>query len=226
MKKRILCFGDSLTFGYDPKYRIRMDEDNRYTCVLEKELGEDFRVIEEGQNGRTIASDDPNEGEKNGIKYIVPCIESQWPLDYITIMLGSNDLKKKFNYSSMDIAGEMRLFLQKVIALNHFDYNDHIKIILIAPPYVGENIRDSWLGDCFGYEKAVETSKELADWYRILAEEYSIEFMDAAEICKVSDWDSVHLDGEEQIKLGKALAEKIKEMEIDSEKDKIFKTKK
>ena len=59
-------------------------------------LGDVYRVIEEGQNGRTIATDDFAEGEKNGIKYVIPCVESHKPLDLMIIMLGANDLKMKF----------------------------------------------------------------------------------------------------------------------------------
>ena len=103
--KRILCFGDSLTWGFDPATRTRFDEDSRWPCVMQQALGGDYKVIEEGQNGRTIATEDPAEGEKNGLKYLGPCLESHTPLDYVIVMLGSNDCKRKFAYSSMDIAG-------------------------------------------------------------------------------------------------------------------------
>ena len=112
MKKyRILCFGDSLTWGFDPDKRTRIDEDERWTGALQNLLGEGYKVIEEGQNGRTIATDDPAEGEKNGLKYIIPCIESQNPLDLMILMLGGNDLKRKFSYGSMDFACVMQIFL-------------------------------------------------------------------------------------------------------------------
>ena len=62
--KRILCFGDSLTWGYDPVTRTRIGMDERWTGVLRACLGKGYTVIEEGQNGRTIATDDPAEGEK------------------------------------------------------------------------------------------------------------------------------------------------------------------
>ena len=52
--KRILCFGDSLTWGYDPAKRVRFEEDSRWPCVMQAALGDDYKVIEEGQNGRTI----------------------------------------------------------------------------------------------------------------------------------------------------------------------------
>ncbi|MBQ4416282.1 MAG: acylhydrolase, partial [Butyrivibrio sp.] len=117
-RRRILCFGDSLTWGYDPVKQNRIDEDSRWTGVLQNLLGDGYRVIEEGQNGRTIATDDPAEGEKNGLRYVIPCIESHKPLDLMIVMLGTNDLKKKFSYTVMDIAGEMQIFLEKVLAYN------------------------------------------------------------------------------------------------------------
>ena len=96
-KKRVLCFGDSLTWGYDPVNRIRFDEDNRWPRVMGKILGDEYEIIEEGQNGRTIANDDPWEGgTKCGMDYVLPMLETKRP-DLLIIMLGTNDLKIKFN---------------------------------------------------------------------------------------------------------------------------------
>ncbi|MBR1797816.1 MAG: SGNH/GDSL hydrolase family protein [Clostridiales bacterium] len=207
---RILCYGDSLTWGFDPVNRIRFDEDSRWPCVMQAELGDGYKIIEEGQNGRTIATEDPAEGEKNGLTYIGPCFESHSPLDYIIIMLGSNDCKRKFSYSSMDIAGEMQIMLEKIQAYNRFKSKDSIKIILVSPPHISDAIKDSWLGDSFGYENAKRLSEELSGWYKALADMYDCVFFDAAEYVKVSDVDGVHLDAGDQQKLGRVLAEVIR----------------
>ena len=210
--KRILCFGDSLTWGYDPENRIRFSEEIRWTQVLQKKLGVEYTVIEEGQNGRTIATEDPAEGEKNGLKYLGPCMESQSPFDLLILMLGSNDCKRKFAYSSMDIAGEMQIMLEKVQSYNRFRCKDAFKVLLISPPYISEAIRDSWLGDSFGYENAVKLTKELAGWYKTLAEMYDCDYLDAAQYVQASDADGVHLDAENQKKLGDVIAERVKTM--------------
>ena len=112
-KTRIVCFGDSNTWGYNPKNATRYPEEVRWTGILEEMLGNEYKIIEEGQNGRTIATDDPCEGERNGIKVIVPCIESQKPFDLLILMLGTNDLKSKFHYTASDVAGEMQQMLEK-----------------------------------------------------------------------------------------------------------------
>ncbi len=181
--------------------------------VMQEILGSGYTVIEEGQNGRTIAIDDPSEGEKNGLKYVGPCLESQQPLDYMVIMLGSNDCKRKFAFSSMDIAGEMQIFLEKVLSYIHFRLNDQCKVLLVSPPHIGETIETSWLGDSFGFENARKLSKELSPWYQELSKMYHCLFLDAAEYVKVSDVDGCHLDAENQKKLGKVIAEFLIEEE-------------
>ncbi|MCR5010733.1 MAG: SGNH/GDSL hydrolase family protein, partial [Lachnospiraceae bacterium] len=211
-KKRIICFGDSLTWGYDPDNRIRFGEDTRWPQVMQKVLGDRYAVIEEGQNGRTIATDDPAEGEKNGLNYIGPCMESHTPFDILIIMLGGNDCKRKFAYSAMDIAGEMQIMLEKVQSYNHFRCKDSFKVLLVSPPYIADSIRDSWLGDSFGYESSVKVSRELAGWYKTLAEMYGCEYLDATLYVQASVADGVHLDAENQKKLGEVMAEHIKEM--------------
>ena len=193
MKYRIVCFGDSNTWGYNPETGSRYDDDVRWTGRLQNLLGAAYTVVEEGQNGRTIAIDDPAEGEKNGSKTIVPIMESQNPFDLLIIMLGTNDMKRKFSYVSMEIAGEMEQFLEKVRCFMKYHMANDPKILLVAPPYVGENIRNSWLGDSFGYEEAIEKSKGMAEWYRKLADMFECDFIDMAQYVKASECDSIHL---------------------------------
>lgn len=211
---RILCFGDSLTWGFDPEKGNRMSGDKRWTGVLQNLLGDHYKVIEEGQNGRTIATEDPAEGEKNGIRYILPCIESQCPLDLLIVMLGTNDLKQKFGYSARDIAGEMQLFLEKVQAYNHFRMGDRMKILLVAPPVIGKNGQGSWLDECFGFARASKVSAELSGWYEQLADQYHCDFLDAAKVVQTSPADGVHLDAENQTLLGTAIYEKLVEKHL------------
>ncbi len=213
MTKKILCFGDSLTWGFDPEKRTRLDEDSRWPRVMGKILGEGYEIIEEGQNGRTIATEDPAEGEKNGLKYIGPCLESHTPLDYVIIMLGSNDCKRKFAYSSMDIAGEMQILLEKVKSYNEFRCQNSFQIVLVSPPVISEAIKDSWLGDSFGYGNATKVSSELAGWYQQLSAMYGTAYVNAAEHVKASDADGCHLDAGNQRKLGRVIADCIAELE-------------
>ena len=94
--KRVLCYGDSITWGYNPADGLRMNDDQRWTGVLKNGLGEGYTVIEEGLNGRTTVWDDPLKGTyKNGLNYLVPCLASQRPLDFVVLLLGTNDSQEK-----------------------------------------------------------------------------------------------------------------------------------
>ena len=102
--KTVLCYGDSNTWGFDPATRTRFPPHVRWTGVLGQRLGDGYQVIEEGLNGRTTRWDDPIEPDRNGLAYLRPCVESHQPLDLIVIMLGTNDLKRRFDLSASDIA--------------------------------------------------------------------------------------------------------------------------
>ena len=102
-----LCYGDSLTWGTAtvPRPAGRYAPHERWPGVLRTALGDGWLVIEEGLPGRTTVSDDPVEGiEKNGRTYLVPCLGSHKPLDTVVLMLGTNDLKARFNKSAWEIA--------------------------------------------------------------------------------------------------------------------------
>ena len=107
--KTVLCYGDSNTYGAKPigfdildspliAGDMRFSRDERWTGILQKELEPDYFVIEEGLNARTTSFDDPVEGfHKNGKTYLLPCLESHAPIDLVILMLGTNDLKKRFS---------------------------------------------------------------------------------------------------------------------------------
>ena len=106
--KTILCYGDSNTWGYNPDGSGRYPKHIRWTTVLQKELGDSFDVISEGLNGRTTVWDDPVRalgGEhRNGKKYLLPCLNTHKPIDLVILFLGSNDLKPRYNVTSIEIA--------------------------------------------------------------------------------------------------------------------------
>ena len=102
MKKHIVCFGDSNTHGYcaDPSDCAdggdRFNEDERWTCLLQKALGQDYLVIEEGLSGRTTVFPDPLQESMSGLDAIYSCLMSHEPVDLLIIMLGTNDAKERF----------------------------------------------------------------------------------------------------------------------------------
>ncbi len=104
MKKHIVCYGDSNTHGYCAADDGRFNENERWPRLLEKKLGDDYLVFEEGLSGRTTCFDDPIHEGLSGLDYIYPCLMSHEPVDLLIIMLGTNDTKERFGASAACIA--------------------------------------------------------------------------------------------------------------------------
>lgn len=211
-KKRIVCFGDSNTWGYDPVNHTRYDESTRWTMVLQRLLGEEYQIIEEGQNGRTIANADPWEwGTKCGMDYVLPMIESHNPFDLLVIMLGSNDLKKKFHLPAADIAGSLQNMLMKVKGYAAYQLGcPDLKILVVAPPALGSNLEQSPFATFFDSSEAPRQAMELARWYALVAEQFHCGFLNATELVSGGEADQLHLSPESHRKLAEALRDKIK----------------
>jgi lysophospholipase L1-like esterase len=205
--KTILCYGDSNTWGADPSTPERFAPKVRWTGVLQAELGSNFLVIEEGLNGRTTNVDDINEPFRNGLTYLVPCLESHRPIDLVTIMLGTNDLKARFNRRASDIAQAATLLAKTARAMPVGPGGANPAVLLIAPPPLAElTDYDDFLAG------GTEKSQQFARYYGIWATKNGLEFLDAGSVVTSSPADGIHLDPPEHAKLGKAVAVRIREM--------------
>ncbi|MEG1716845.1 MAG: SGNH/GDSL hydrolase family protein [Lachnospiraceae bacterium] len=203
--KRIVCFGDSNTWGCDPVKESRYTPEIRWTGKLQQLLGEEYLIIEEGQNGRTVMSDDPWEGEKNGYQYIIPCIESHTPLDMLIIMLGTNDMKQKFSVSAYEIALSMERMLEKIRSFEQYHMEQKLDILLVSPIHIGENMQQCILSEFFGGRETIEKSKHLGKYYEEAAKKYHCAYLDAATVAEPSTTDGVHMTATGHEDLAKAL---------------------
>lgn len=211
MGKRILCFGDSNTYGYIPTGG-RYDVHTRWPMHMGEILGKDYEVIEEGFNGRTCVYDDPVEGGfKSGLEYLPPCLMSHNPLDVVIIMLGINDTKRRFGLTPMTI-GQCMMQLVKTAKIYGMDAQGNPpRIIITAPPRILDNLMETRHGECFG-SQAVEVSKGLAAEYLRISKLLRCDFFDAGPWAEVSPLDAVHMTANGHIRLAEAMAEKIKQL--------------
>jgi lysophospholipase L1-like esterase len=203
--KVILCYGDSNTWGYNPVSQGRYSIHERWTGVLADLLGADYRVIEEGLNGRTTVWDDPIEEFRNGKDYLMPCLLSHKPIDLVVVMLGTNDMKKRFSASAQDIASSIGVLVEVIQQSGSGFENRAPKILLIAPPVIG---RLSGYAEMF--EDAVEKSKKFGEYYRQIAVLYGCEYLDASQVIRSGDLDGVHLEVDQHLKLGQAVSARVK----------------
>ncbi|MGD9201747.1 MAG: SGNH/GDSL hydrolase family protein [Chitinispirillia bacterium] len=205
--KSILCYGDSNTWGYDPKTADRMDYDSRWPGVLRNTLGDGYYIIEEGLPGRTTVWDDPIEEHKNGKTYILPCIFSHMP-DLVIIMLGTNDLKFRFSLTAADISKGAKLLADMVLKSNAGPGGmSSPRVLLIAPPPVS---RLTAFAEMFVNSK--EKSLKFGEYYSLAAKECGCSFLDAGKIIHSSDLDGIHLEKSQHEILGKEVAKKVHEI--------------
>ncbi len=211
-KKRILCFGDSYTWGYIPGTdHERFSEDIRYPKVLQTLLGDNFEVIEEGLNSRTLISDDKRPGKegRNGREYLIPCLDSHDPLDLVIIMLGTNELKDVYNNTPEKIAELLEEYFVKVILSRKSQFQDkYPKLLIISLPVINETTEYA----AARYLGGTEKSKKLSALYQELATRNNCHFVDGSQL-KVGI-DGVHLPANSQTKLAEMLSREIKEINL------------
>ena len=191
MSKRILCYGDSNTWGFMPdgqppdgSYHIRFPFEARWTGILQGILGPDYRVIEEGLNGRTTMWDDPKASYRNGAKYLDACIETHAPLDLIMIMLGTNDLKPRISGRACDSAAGVRLLVDMIRRNPSGRDNVVPPVLIVSPVALGSHIERSPHADEFGGRTAYEESLKAPKYLAAHAQACGTEFMDAAKYAK------------------------------------------
>ena len=211
MVRRILCFGDSNTYGYIPTGG-RYDAHTRWPMHMAEVLGEGYEVVEEGFNGRTLVYDDPVEGGfKSGLAYLPPCLMSHNPLDAVVIMLGANDAKRRFGLTPATI-GQCMMQLVKTAKLYAMDaHGNPSRIIITSPPPFLDNLMETRHGEHFG-PQAIEVTRGLAAEYLRISKLLRCDFFDAGPYGEVSRLDAVHMTANGHIRLAEAMAEKIKSL--------------
>jgi lysophospholipase L1-like esterase len=187
---RILCFGDSNTWGYIPGSGKRYDSQTRWTCILQKELGNKFEIIEEGLNSRTTDIDDNQKPFINGSRYLVPCIRTHNPFDGVVLFLGTNDLKSRYKRNPNKIAESIGKLIVDLKEYSLRDGECQIEIILICPPIVDETV----VSVKEEYSGAFEKSKKLPILYKKITEKNSIHIIDLQKYVVPSKKDGYHLD--------------------------------
>lgn len=167
---RILCFGDSNTYGYDPRsfFGDRYGAEDRWVDLLAKQTGHD--CINAGANGREIPRS----------PYALHLFTEHAPIDVFLVMLGTNDLLQ--GASAKEATAQMEYFLHPLLP--------HCKqILLVAPPPMK---RGAWVST----DELVAESIHLAEEYRLLAEKLNIPFVDTRHWNIDLTFDGVHFTEE------------------------------
>ncbi|MET1416164.1 SGNH/GDSL hydrolase family protein [Roseibium sp. HPY-6] len=205
----VVCFGDSLTWGFNPLDKSRYGHEVRWTRRLQRELGPSFHVIEEGVNGRTTVFEDPTRGDKDGLAHLATVRKTHMPIDVLIIMLGSNDLQDRFNMSADAIGLAMGRILFAATQSTDDVEGRAPKVLLMAPPPLGDFTGLEYEG-LYSNAHGGAQSRRLADVYARLADQYGTAFLDAGKHITASPVDAIHFEAAPQADLAKAIADEVR----------------
>ena len=212
MLKRVLCYGDSNTWGFTPITGERYDENTRWPKVCQQLLGSEYEILEDGLNGRTTVFDRPWSDHRNGLDALGYSLLAQMPLDLVVVFLGTNDLSMVPMLRAVNGIDEL---MRHIVNADYIYRNgsgifrNGPKVLMIAPmPY--HPCIDSMPNApaCGKYQDSLR----FAECFRPVAEQYGAAFLDAGQLVQPSPLDGVHLTPEGHRVLGRAVAEKIKEI--------------
>ncbi|WP_277054776.1 SGNH/GDSL hydrolase family protein [Pseudoalteromonas marina] len=205
MKKSILCFGDSNTWGLNPATGKRFEEKVRWPSVLAERLGDQFAIIEAGQPNRTLVNNPPFNGDLSGVSYLKPLLEAH-SLTAIVIALGTNDLKKRFKLTPEQIGNGLANLIGGIEGF--YEGYKQPKLIILSPPYVS----------CVGqykhvYEGAPSKNEALKKEFENIARAKKAYFCDLQQSITVSPIDGVHIEANSHAKIAGLVCNLINEVD-------------
>jgi Lysophospholipase L1 and related esterases len=208
--KSVMFFGDSNTWGYNPIDATRYPDEVRYTGILRAKMPQ-CRIIEEGLNSRTNSTEDDLVPYRNGAKMLPMILGTHDPLDILVVMLGTNDVKRKFGLSAMEIASGLEQIIRIAQAPPIWRGTKVPEILIVCPPAVTMDYEGSDMEHAFD-ETSVEKSAQLPLAFEEVAKAYHCEYLNAMEVAKVGKVDGVHLEEEGHRLLAEALSQKLNDM--------------
>jgi len=209
----ILCYGDSNTWGYQASTAERLGRWERWPGVLQRELGDDVHVIEEGQNGRTTVFDVPFEADRNGLTHLPVSLQTHHPLDLVVIDLGTNDLFLPGVNAYHAARGAIKL--AEVVLASDAGRADGAPLVLVVvpPPFAP---LDQW--DQAAAPGAEAESKRLSrafvDAAAAVKEDdgITIPLLDLRDHVTSSPIDGIHFEADGHRSIGTAVAATLREM--------------
>ena len=208
--KTILCYGDSVTWGYNAEGPSRHAYEDRWPSVLQKALGDKALVIAEGLNGRTTAFDDHLDGaDRNGARILPTLLATHSPIDLVILFLGANDMKPWIAGRAAAAQRGMQRLID-IVRGHAYPFGAAAPdILLVAPPPICETGDPDFAAM---FDGGIAQSRMLASLYADLADDTGCGFFDAGSVAKTTPLDGVHLDAANTRAVGRGLEPVVRMM--------------
>jgi lysophospholipase L1-like esterase len=204
--RHILVYGDSLSWGIVPLTRRRFPFESRWPGVMENRLNtsvQRVRVTEDCLNGRRTVWEDPFKPGRNALTGLAQRMEIHAPLDLVILMLGANDFQFSHPYNTAWSAAQGVATLVNAIRQAPIEPDMPVPpILVVCPPPVGPP-QGPLAAKFAGAEIRCQG---LAAAYREMTTAQGCHFFDAATVTTSSKVDGIHLDEDQHLALGEALA--------------------
>ena len=202
--KKILCFGDSNTYGYIPNSGARYDKNTRWTGVLSLLSHGKFEIIEDGCNNRTAFAANPAGKIFTGCEILPELLTDDF--DAVVLAIGINDTQFLYNLSPIEIASGVEKLINIVKVKS-----PQAKIILVAPSILTEDVLNGNFA-CLFDRTSIEKSRQLPLLYQKIAEKQNIEFLDLNSVAKTSSLDGLHYAPEQHKKIAQVIFKILSEL--------------
>lgn len=202
--KKILCFGDSNTYGYIPNNGARYDKNTRWTGVLSLLSHGKFKIIEGGCNNRTAFAANPAGKIFTGYEILPELLTDDF--DAVVLAIGINDTQFLFDTVIEDFTTGIENLINVVQAKC-----PQAKIILVAPSILTEDVLNGNFA-CLFDRTSIEKSRQLPLLYQKIAEKQNIEFLDLNSVAKTSSLDGLHYAPEQHLKIAQVIFKILSEL--------------
>lgn len=204
--KKILCFGDSNTYGYTPATGVRFDEGTRWTGRLNALLGKDYSILEEGMNNRNGFFKNPQSIKLCGVDYLPIYLQNHKDIDICILALGTNDAQFFYNLDKQTVQNGLQSLTNSLL-----DVNSETKIIIIPPVKIQPNILDGIFSMQFDLS-SVKRIEETFDEYKNFAQKKGFYYLDLNEFVKPSEADGLHYSPDSHRVIAEKIAEFVRSM--------------
>lgn len=209
--KRILCYGDSNTYGADPEGGQRFDEKTRYPKRLAELLGAEYEVIEEGLPGRTTVYETFVDPHVNGRSYLYPCLLSHMPLELVILMLGTNDLSTGARVNAYYAAAGVERLINLTRQVSMEQQMPCPQLLIVSPPLISDSTNNPVIENVFSMQEASRESRSFRRYFSDVANTRHCAFLAAEDYTQVGS-DGVHMTKESHLALAQALCREVRRL--------------